>query len=173
MDSYCTIRVKWNGGQPEDEQVARPNTFDDLVILLKQVRDRHSDEYAEWRIKEREAGNPPCPDILGGFGVEVTNRWGSVVEVGPGRDVWFLFRHEPQPGVCYSDQPAIDGTRVFYLDGGHHTELGCDMLVSQEECLRVLRGWLDTGTFPAGKRAEPDTADVTMNVKLRLRDDGR
>jgi hypothetical protein len=91
--------------------------------------------------------------VLGGFGVEVTNRWGSVVEVGPGRDVWFLFRHEPPPSRCHSDRPPIQGTRVFYPDGGRHTELGAHMLVSREECLRALREWLDTGAFPDKRHA--------------------
>jgi hypothetical protein len=100
------------------------------------------------RAENAEVGESVGGDVVGGFGVDITNRWGSVVEVGPGRDVWFLFRHEPRPGLCHSDRPAIEGTRVFYLDGGHHTELAADMLVSRDECLRVLREWLDTGAFP-------------------------
>jgi hypothetical protein len=140
--------VKSNGAELVDEQVSHLSTFDDLVALLKQVRDRHADEYADALAEVPEAVRSLRSDVLGGFGVEVTNRWGGVVEVGPGRDVWFLFRHEPRPSVGYTDHPPIEGTRVFYLDGGHHTELGRDMLVSREECLRVLREWLNTGAFP-------------------------
>jgi hypothetical protein len=153
VDSYCGVRVKWNCGEPEAEQVARPATFDDLVVLLKQVRGRHANEYADALSEDRDRAQSANSDVLGGFGVEITNRWGSVVEVGPGRDVWFLFLHAPGPGRCHSDRPPLVGTRVFYLDGGHHTELGAEMLVSREECLRVLRDWLDTGAFPDKKLA--------------------
>ena len=155
VEGYCTVRVKWNGGEPDDEQLARHGTFDELVTLLKQVRDRHADEYADALADDPDAARAVDGDVLGGFGVEVTNRWGSVVEVGPGRDVWFLFRHKPPPARCHSDRPTIAGTRVFYLDGGHHTELGADMLVSREECLRALRVWLDSGEFPDKRHAEP------------------
>lgn len=154
MGGYCTIRVKWNGGDPDDEQVAHPGTFDEVVALLKQVHDRHANEYADALADGTDAARSTAGDVLGGFGVEITNRWGSVVEVGPGRDVWFLFRHKPSPSRCYSDHPRIEGTRVFYLDGGHHTELEADMLVSRDECLRVLRGWLDGGAFPDKRQAE-------------------
>ena len=158
MEGYCSVRVKWNGDDPDSEQVAHAGTFDEVVMLLKQVRDRYADEYAEARVNNAEVARALADDVLGGFGVEVTNRWGGVAEVGPGLDVWFLFRHEPQPGLCYSDRPPIDGTRVFYLNGGHHTELEADMLVSQKECMRVLRGWLDTGEFPERGHAEPTAA---------------
>ena len=154
MEGYCTIRVKWNAGDPDDEQVAHPGTFEDVVALLKQVRDRHADEYAEALAADNELAESVRGHVLGGFGVEVINRWGGIVEVGPGRDVWLLFRHEPRPGLCFSDRPLMVGTRVFYLDGGHHTELGADMLVTREACLRVLQAWLDTGTFPERKQAE-------------------
>jgi hypothetical protein len=112
VERYCTVRVKWNGGEPDDEQIARPGTFDEVVATLKQVRDRHANEYADSLADDQEAARSVRGDVLGGFGVELTNRWGGVVEVGPGRDVWFFFRHEPPPAMCYTDRPPIDGTRV-------------------------------------------------------------
>ena len=118
MDSYCTVRVKWNGGDPEDEQVARPGTFDKLVALLKQVRDWHADEYADSLAEDPEVARSVSGDVLGGFGVEVTNRWGSVVGVGLGRDMWFLFRREPRPSVCHSDHPQARCPRRPHR-GGH------------------------------------------------------
>lgn len=164
MEGYCTVRVKWNAGEPDDEQVAHPGAFEEVVALLEQVRDRHANEYADRLAEDAEFEKSVRSDVLGGFGVEISNRWGSLLEVGPGRDVWFLFRHEPPPGQCHSDRPPIQGTRVFYLDGGHHTELDSDMLVSREECLRALREWLDTGMFPdkrpAGPGAAPEPADM-------------
>jgi hypothetical protein len=158
VEDYCTVRVKWNGGAPVDEQVFHPVSFDEVVALLKQVRDRHADEYADAVASDPELARSLSGDVLGGFGVDIKNRWGSIVEVGPGRDVWFLFRHEPRPGLCHSDRPPINGTRVFYLDGGHHTELEPDALVSRDECLRVLRDWLGTGAFPDTRRAETDAS---------------
>ena len=148
IENYCTIRVKWNGGEADDEQVVQPCSFQDVVASLKQVRDRHANEYADHLANDPESRLLLEGDVLGGIGVEVTNRWGSVVEVGPGRDVWFLCRFKPSPTRCFSDCPLIEGMRVFNLDGGHYTELDAKMLVSEEECLRALRNWLDTGTFP-------------------------
>ncbi len=168
MEDYCTVRVRWNAGEPDDEQVARPGTFEEVEALLKEVRDRHANDYADALAEDAEFLESAQGDALGGFGVEVTNRWGSVVEVGPGRDVWFLFRHQPKPGLCHSDQPPIEGTRVFYLDGGHHTELGADMLVSREECLRALREWLETGEFPKKRHAERGAAAADPGHGPRL-----
>jgi hypothetical protein len=153
MDKYCKVRVKWNCGEPEDEQVAHPRTFDEVVTVLKQVRDRHANEYADLLTENLDAARSLRGDVLGGFGVELTNRWGSIVEIGPGRDVWLLIRHKPAPCLFHTDCPPIEGTRVFYLDGGHHTEMSRHMLVSREECLRVLRDWLETGAFPDKKHA--------------------
>ena len=44
VEGYCTVRVKWNAGEPDDEQVAHPGMFEEVVVLLKQVSDRHADE---------------------------------------------------------------------------------------------------------------------------------
>jgi hypothetical protein len=102
---------------------------------------------ADLRSEGDTSGSVP----VGGFGVELRNRWGGVVEVGVGRDVWFLFCHHPGPGRYYTDQPPLEGRLVFWLCGWHHTELGRDMLVSRPACLEALRRWLETGDFPEGK----------------------
>jgi hypothetical protein len=128
-----------------------PRSFNELLALLVEARERLLNELADAIARNPGPPDSVRTDVPGGFGVEVTNRRGSVVEVGEGADAWFLFRHRPPPGRCYSDRPAVTGTRVFFLDGGHHTELGPDMLVSRAECLRVLREWLDSGTFPERK----------------------
>src|SRR5262249_44621855 len=90
VESYCTVRVKWNADEPGDVEVAHPDTFDKVVAILKQVRDRHADEYADALANDPDFARAVSGDVLGGFGVEIANRWGSIVEVGPGRDVWFL-----------------------------------------------------------------------------------
>ena len=56
--------------------------------------------------------------------MQLRNRWGGEVEVGIGRDVWFLMRHHPEPARCYSDRPTVDGALAFWLGGWHHTEWG-------------------------------------------------
>lgn len=144
VDPYCTVRVVWG----DDERIAHPGSFDELLTLLGEVRDRLLNERADASAQDPRPPESGRVDVPAGFGVEITNCWGSLVEVGAGADAWFLFRHHPSPGRCYSDRPAITGTRVFYLDGGHHTELGADMLASPEGCLRVLRDWLESGGFP-------------------------
>jgi hypothetical protein len=150
MANYCTIRVKWNFGDPEDEQLDYPETFDEVVTLLSQVRDRHAVEHADSLAADPAVARSLASDVYGGFGVYVTNRWNGVVEVAPGKEAWFLFCHEPPPRRWYSDCPPIEGHRVFYLDGGHHTELAADALVSRDRCLHVLHDWLETGVFANG-----------------------
>lgn len=157
MESYCTVRIKWCGNEANaaedgegDEAVAilQPNSFEGLLALLKDVRDKHADAYAEYMAAKPEPCAQDNRDMLGGVTVEVTNRWGSVAEVGLGRDVCFLARLHPEPSEIHSDRPSINGTRVFFLDGGHHTELDADLLVSREGFLQTLRRWLDEGAFP-------------------------
>lgn len=144
VDGYCTVRAKWNSGDADVEETAHPATFEELVAFLTRYRDRRVDGLVD--ASDELPGGLVGP--LGGFGVEVVTRWGSVVETAAGRDAWFLFRHEPPPARCHSDRPPIEGVQVFFLDGGHHTELAAEMLVSREECLRTLRDWLDSGAFP-------------------------
>jgi hypothetical protein len=97
----------------------------------------------------RAEDETPAEVPVGGFGVRLHNRWDGKVEVGVGRDVWFLFRHVPKPSQRYSNRPLLDGSLAFWLDGWHYTELESDMLVSQAACLEALRRWLETGEFPS------------------------
>lgn len=152
----CTVRFRSlvesqdpdDNGWREHVEIHVPESLEDLVAYLKGVRNRHVTEMADRRAESSDPGPIDPSEALGGFGVEVTNRWGSVVEVAAGKDAWFLFRHLPAPSRSFSDVPSIEGTRVFYLDGGHHTELTGSELASPEGCLRVLRHWLETNEFP-------------------------
>jgi hypothetical protein len=98
-----------------------------------------------------EAENPDETPV-GGFGVLLRNRWGGEVEVGVGRDIWFLFRRVPEPGRCYTDRPPLEGYLAFWLGGGHYTQLESDMLVSREAWLEALRRWLESDGFPEARR---------------------
>ena len=148
LNACCTVRVKRLDGEAHTVEGSRPASFDELIALLKRIRDRHADGYAEMLAAESDPGDWATRDLLGGFGVEVENRWGDVAAAGLGRDACFLVRIEPRPMLCYSDHPPIDGARVFYLDGGHISELRLDILASPATFLRVLRHWLDEGVFP-------------------------
>ena len=151
MERYGIVLVKWNDGDPNGEQVVYPGTFDELVFCSSSCATATlTSTPTSWPLTPTRHVRWPatCWAVLGWRSQTALAVWLRSGQVGPGRDVWFLFRHEPPPGRCYSDHPPIEGTRVFYLDGGHHTELGADMLVSRDECLRVLRSGLDTGAFP-------------------------
>jgi hypothetical protein len=35
VERFCSIRVKWNAGDLDDQQVAHPGTFEEVVAILK------------------------------------------------------------------------------------------------------------------------------------------
>jgi hypothetical protein len=145
---YCMARVIRFAPEDEDdplpEESTRLDSFPEVERFLKRTYGWFAKVVAERRTLEE------CPgEAIGGFGVKLTNRWMSMVEVGVGRKVWLLLRIVPRPTLCFSDHPEIDGSLVFYLDGWHHTELESEMLVSREACLRALHDWLETDCFPS------------------------
>ena len=143
--AYCVVTVV-RGLDPPRKEVTALGSFDDVVAHMRATYDWFADQLADLRGDDETPSKIP----VGGFGVELRNRWGSVVEVGVGGDIWFLIRREPKPAYCYSDQPPIDGCLAFWLDGWHYTELGSDELVSRGSCLNAVRRWLEQGAFPEG-----------------------
>jgi hypothetical protein len=98
--AYCIAAVG-HDGEPKSSLAS----FDEVLGYLRTTYSILADEYADARVDVAE----PEPDPIGGFGIWLRNRWGSEVEVGVGRDVWFLMRTEPKPGICFSDNPPLDG----------------------------------------------------------------
>lgn len=140
---YCIATIILDCDPLREEETAL-GSFEEVVAQLRATHGWFADRMADLR-----AENETLHEVsVGGFGVRLRNRWGGVVEVGVGRDVWFLLRHVPRPSRCYSDRPPLDGCLGFWLDGWHHTELGREMLVSRTACLESLRRWLETGEFP-------------------------
>ena len=137
---YC-IGAVGHDGDPKSVL----NTFDDVMSYLRTTRNSLADEYAD-----RRAESCAEPETLatGGFGVWLRNRWGSELEVGVGLDVRFLIRLIPAPRKWLSDRPTTKTNLVFYLDGGHYTELQSRQLVSRETAVKVLGGWLELNEFP-------------------------
>jgi hypothetical protein len=142
LQPYCVATVIKQVDPEQIEEVTVLHTFDDVVAHLRRTYDWFADVIADIR-SENETSEPTVP--IGGFGVQLRNRWGGEVEVGVGRAIWFLFRSEPSPGKCISDNPELSGSLVFYLDGWHYTELERHRLVSKGTCLITLRHWLDSG----------------------------
>jgi hypothetical protein len=142
-DGYCIAAVG-HDGEPKTALA----TFDDVLAYLRATYNALADDYADGRVDAVE----PEPDPVGGFGIWLRNRWGSEVEVGVGRDIWFLMRTEPKPSICFSDNPPLDDYLVFYLDGGHYTDLASRDLVSRAAAMEVLRRWLDASEFPPRRR---------------------
>lgn len=140
LQPYCIAAVGHDG-----EPKTQLTTFDEVTSHLRQTYSLLVNEYADARINEDPV--PESPPV-GGFGVWLRNRWGGEIEIGVGRDVWFLVRLKPQPTKIYSDSPELSGRLAFYIAGGHYTDFDSRHLTSREEALRILRRWLDEGTFP-------------------------
>jgi hypothetical protein len=145
---YCSAVFKID--PPLMETVALVS-FDAVVTFLLQAYNRFADQIADHRADQELSSEF---ERVGGVGVTLGNRWGSKVEVGVGRSIWFLFLLEPPPRRVFSDNPPMPQNLVFYLDGGHHTELTSGMLVSREACLAVLRAWLEKNEFPNSGASE-------------------
>src|SRR5580704_2165632 len=111
---YCVAAIGHDG----DPKTAL-RSYDEVLSYLRVTRNALENEYADARV---DSCAEPEPVPIGGFGIWLRNRWGSEVEVGVGRDVWFLFRLAPAPRKCLSDRPPMDGRLVFYLAGGHYSE---------------------------------------------------
>jgi hypothetical protein len=136
---YCIAAIGHDG---EPKTVL--TSFDDVLIHLREAYNAEAREYADARATS--AAEPDDPPV-GGFGVWLRNRWGSEVEVGVGRDVWFLIRIQPRPSRVCSDHPPLQGLLVFYLDGGHYTDFEGHDLVSAGVAKQTLRRWLESNAF--------------------------
>jgi hypothetical protein len=145
--SYCVASVIRDPNRGEAE-VTTLGSFDQVVAYLRDIHAWFADLMADIRAQDET----PDGMRVGGFGVQLRNRLGGVVEVGTGRDVWFLLRSSPEPTRCYSDNPPLEGDLSFWLGGWHHTELGRHMLVSRVALFEALQQWLESGEFPESKR---------------------
>jgi hypothetical protein len=150
--SYCVASVIRDPNTGEAE-VTTLGSFEQVVAYLRDTHAWFSDLMADYRAQNEH----PDDMRVGGFGVQLRNRLGGVVEVGTGRDVWFLIRHSPEPTRCYSDYPPLEGHLSFWLDGWHHTVLGRPMLVSRVALFEALQQWLESGEFPESKRGPVST----------------
>jgi hypothetical protein len=137
---YCIAAIGHDG-----EPKTAFTSFDDVLAHLREAYNVEANEHADARAGA--AAEPEDPPV-GGFGVWLRNRWGSEVEVGVGRDVWFLIRIQPPPSRICSDHPRLDGRLVFYLGGGHYTDFEGRDLVSADAAKHALRRWLDANEFP-------------------------
>ena len=116
MIEYCQACIVCSDESGND-RITDLLSFDDLVEFLQEFRDNWIERIIEHHADVPDGTLPRNKSELAGFGVRITNRWESVVEVAQGYDVWFLFRHEPKPSRCCSDRPPITGSRVFSWTG--------------------------------------------------------
>jgi hypothetical protein len=149
--AFCIARV----GEPVNDADGhyinfidtKLQTVDAVVEFLHATYDRFatllSDENADRPDHERV-------DLaqIGGFGVQLTNRFGGEIEIGLGRHSCLLVRLTPQPTRIYRNPLQSEGRLVFYLDGWHYTEMNATELVPRADCLNRLRSWLENDEFP-------------------------
>jgi hypothetical protein len=140
---YCIAAIVHDG---EPKTVL--SSFDEVLAHLRQAYSAEAHEYADARARASAEPQGPEDPPVGGFGVWLRNRWGSEVEVGVGRDVWFLIQLAPRPMRVCSDHPPVKGRLVFYLAGGHYTDFEGRDLVSADVAKQTLRRWLDSNEFP-------------------------
>src|SRR5438445_1269848 len=101
---YCVATVIREVHPEQIEDVVSLRSFEEVVAYLRHTYDWFADVIADYRAAEDFS---PTDVPVGGFGVQLRNRWGGEVEVGVGRAVWFLFQREPRPSRCVSDRPAL------------------------------------------------------------------
>jgi hypothetical protein len=139
---YCRATVIKQVDPERIDEVTVLHSFEEVLDHLQRTYNWFVDIIADMRSRcESSKFEPP----VGGFGVRLRNRWESEVEIGVGREIWFLIQTVPEPSRCVSDAPELSGPLVFYLAGWHYTELERDMLASKVKCLTALRYWLDMG----------------------------
>ena len=107
---FCVARAIRQVAPELIEESVVLDCFEGVVEHLRRIYAWFADSIADRRAMSMTEG-PAAP--LGGFGVRLRNRWGGEVEVGVGREIWFLFRHEPKPSKCFSDSPEV-ATRWFF-----------------------------------------------------------
>jgi hypothetical protein len=118
VDSYCTMRVKWNCADPAAEQLERPRTFAELLALLIYLSmcatATPMNTLTSWpRMQRRKDGRAAKQRSVGWLRSRdhqpVGQRSGGC-SWAPERDAWFLFRHEPRPRFA---------TRTVHLSAAH------------------------------------------------------
>lgn len=123
-----------------------PNT-ESVFELLRSTHNRFATQIAD-RNAELRSDERTDLSTIGGFGVQLTNRFGGVIEVAWGSRFSLLIRLAPQPTKTYRGSLDKTGTLIFFLDGWHHTEMDVSDLVSRDDCLLILCNWLETNVLP-------------------------
>ena len=118
-----------------------------VIEFLQNTRERFATHIAD--------SNAELPDderidlsSIEGFGVQLTNRFGGVIEFGLGRRFSLLIRLAPKPTKIYRKPTDKQGSLVFFIDGWHHTEMEISDLISRHESLIALRYWLESNMLP-------------------------
>jgi hypothetical protein len=118
-----------------------------VIEFLKGTYDRFATQIADQNAERSDEDRIELSTI-GGFGVQLKNRFGSEIEIGLGRKFCLLIRLVPKPTKICRSNVQNDDTLVFFVDGWHHTEMSISELVPRDLCLSYLRDWLDYDTFP-------------------------
>ena len=148
---FCIARVGELVETPGDCDIEFVSTeledADSVIRFLRGTYDRFATYLAD---RNAECSEDERIDLstVGGFGVQLTNRFGDEIEIGLGRRYCLLLRLKPQPTTMYRNPSQYDGFLVFYLDGWHHTEIPMSELITRDECLGHLRSWLEASIFP-------------------------
>ena len=149
--AFCIARVGEpvetpDGCDVEFVHTELPDT-DAVINFLQDTYARFATQLADQNA-ERSENERIDLSTIGGFGVQLTNRFGGKIEIGLGRQLCLLIRLNPEPTRIYRNPTDHEGTLVFYLDGWHHTEMEPSELVASDDCLGCLRAWLETNVFP-------------------------
>lgn len=120
---------------------------DAVITFLQSTYDRFATQIADQNA-ERSDDERIDLSAIGGFGVQLTNRFGGEIEIGLGRKFCLLIQLTPPPTQIYRTRTQHEGTLVFYVDGWHHTEMDISDLVPRDDCISSLRKWLETNVLP-------------------------
>ncbi|MBL8814411.1 MAG: hypothetical protein JNL58_00160 [Planctomyces sp.] len=149
--AFCTARVgeliETQEGCNVDFIYTELHDTDSVVRFLEDTHDRFAIQLADQNAERPDDERIGLSEI-GGFGVQLTNRFGGRIEIAVGRRFCLLIRLAPPPTRIYRTPTHNEGTLVFFLDGWHHTEMELSELVSRDEYRVLLSTWLELNVLP-------------------------
>ncbi len=133
-----TIQYGRIGRYPEasdPDDVVDVGVFEQVIDVIERLGHEHAAEMEAWEVDKQEKD---C-----GYSCVIWNRWHSGFYVGVSHQGWRLVRI--QPGPSKSIKGSLPGNDLVAFMFPEWTEFRQNQLVSSNEAMELLHGWLETG----------------------------